>query len=60
MIPLACSTDHPGIIAREVNDLPLMLQALAGYDPRDPTSAMMPAAIMSGRSRRRPSSRQLP
>jgi aspartyl-tRNA(Asn)/glutamyl-tRNA(Gln) amidotransferase subunit A len=43
MIPLACSTDHPGIIAREVNDLPLMLQALAGYDPRDPTSAMMPA-----------------
>jgi aspartyl-tRNA(Asn)/glutamyl-tRNA(Gln) amidotransferase subunit A len=44
MIPLACSTDHPGIIAREVNDLPLILQALAGYDPRDQTSAMMPAA----------------
>ena len=42
MIPLACSTDHPGIIAREVNDLPLLLQALAGYDPRDQTSAMMP------------------
>ena len=43
MIPLASSTDHPGIIAREVNDLPLLLQALAGYDPRDQTSAMMPA-----------------
>jgi aspartyl-tRNA(Asn)/glutamyl-tRNA(Gln) amidotransferase subunit A len=42
MIPLAYSTDHPGIIAREVNDLPLMLQALAGYDARDHTSAMMP------------------
>jgi aspartyl-tRNA(Asn)/glutamyl-tRNA(Gln) amidotransferase subunit A len=42
MIPLAYSTDHPGIIAREVDDLPLMLQALAGYDPRDHTSAMMP------------------
>ena len=42
MIPLAWSTDHPGIIAREVNDLPLLLQALAGYDPRDQTSAMMP------------------
>jgi aspartyl-tRNA(Asn)/glutamyl-tRNA(Gln) amidotransferase subunit A len=42
MIPLAYSTDHPGIIAREVNDLTLMLQALAGYDPRDHTSAMMP------------------
>jgi Asp-tRNA(Asn)/Glu-tRNA(Gln) amidotransferase A subunit family amidase len=42
MIPLARSTDHPGIIAREVNDLPLLLQALAGYDPRDQTSAMIP------------------
>ena len=42
MIPLAYSTDHPGIIAREVNDLALLLQALAGYDPRDHTSVMMP------------------
>jgi Asp-tRNA(Asn)/Glu-tRNA(Gln) amidotransferase A subunit family amidase len=41
MIPLAYSTDHPGIIAREVNDLPLMLQGLAGHDSRDHTSAMM-------------------
>jgi Asp-tRNA(Asn)/Glu-tRNA(Gln) amidotransferase A subunit family amidase len=44
MIPLAPSTDHPGILAREVSDLPLMLQALAGYDPRDHTSAMIPAS----------------
>src|SRR5581483_8684604 len=44
MIPLAYSTDHPGIIAREVNDLALILQALAGYDPRDHTSVMKPAA----------------
>jgi aspartyl-tRNA(Asn)/glutamyl-tRNA(Gln) amidotransferase subunit A len=44
MIPLAYSTDHPGIIARAVSDLPLMLQALAGYDSRDYTSAMMPVA----------------
>jgi aspartyl-tRNA(Asn)/glutamyl-tRNA(Gln) amidotransferase subunit A len=44
MIPLAYSTDHPGIIAREVNDLALMLQALAGYDARDHTSVMMPLA----------------
>jgi aspartyl-tRNA(Asn)/glutamyl-tRNA(Gln) amidotransferase subunit A len=42
MVPLAYSTDHPGIIAREVSDLPLMLHALAGYDSRDHTSAMMP------------------
>ena len=44
MIPLAYSTDHPGIIAREVNDLALMLQALAGFDTRDHTSAIMPVA----------------
>lgn len=44
MIPLAYSTDHPGIIARAVSDLPIMLQALAGYDSRDHTSAMMPVA----------------
>ncbi|MBV8773636.1 MAG: amidase, partial [Deltaproteobacteria bacterium] len=42
MIPLAYSTDHPGILAREVSDLPLMLTALAGYDPRDHTSALVP------------------
>src|SRR6266436_3112721 len=39
MIPLAPSTDHPGIIARPVSDLALMLQALAGHDSRDHTSA---------------------
>jgi aspartyl-tRNA(Asn)/glutamyl-tRNA(Gln) amidotransferase subunit A len=42
MIPLAHSTDHPGILAREVGDLPLMLDALAGYDSRDHTSASVP------------------
>src|SRR5712691_12148176 len=42
MIPLAPSTDHPGIIARAVSDLALMLQALAGHDPRDHTSAFQP------------------
>jgi aspartyl-tRNA(Asn)/glutamyl-tRNA(Gln) amidotransferase subunit A len=42
MIPLAYSTDHPGILVREVSDLPLMLAALAGYDYRDHTSALVP------------------
>jgi aspartyl-tRNA(Asn)/glutamyl-tRNA(Gln) amidotransferase subunit A len=42
MIPLAPSTDHPGIIARAVSDLALMLQALAGHDSRDHTSAFQP------------------
>jgi aspartyl-tRNA(Asn)/glutamyl-tRNA(Gln) amidotransferase subunit A len=42
MIPLAPSTDHPGIIARAVSDLALMLQALAGHDSRDHASAFQP------------------
>jgi aspartyl-tRNA(Asn)/glutamyl-tRNA(Gln) amidotransferase subunit A len=58
MIPLAYSTDHPGVIGRDVLDLAIMLSALAGYDSRDHTSAMMPtgdylneanAPIMQGR-----------
>lgn len=44
MIPLAYSTDHPGILAREVSDLPLMLTALSGYDRRDHTSALAPVS----------------
>lgn len=43
MIPLAYSTDHPGIIARCVADLAPLLQVLAGYDSRDHTSAQVPA-----------------
>ena len=42
MIPLAPSTDHPGIIARAACDLAPMLQALAGHDSRDHTSAFQP------------------
>jgi len=42
MIPLAPSTDHPGIIARAVCDLALTLQALAGHDSRYHTSAFQP------------------
>jgi aspartyl-tRNA(Asn)/glutamyl-tRNA(Gln) amidotransferase subunit A len=36
MIPLAYSTDHPGILARAVNDIVPILQVLAGYDPARP------------------------
>lgn len=42
VLPLAESSDHPGIIARAVADLAPMLQVLAGYDPRDHTSAQAP------------------
>ena len=38
MLPLAPSLDHVGIFARSVADAALMLQAMAGGDPRDPSS----------------------
>jgi aspartyl-tRNA(Asn)/glutamyl-tRNA(Gln) amidotransferase subunit A len=39
-LPLAWSLDHVGPIARSVADCAILLQAIAGYDPRDPGSAM--------------------
>ncbi len=38
IFPLAWSLDHPGPIARSVEDLALALTVLAGPDPRDPTT----------------------
>ncbi len=38
VIPLAWSLDHIGPMTRTVKDAAIMLQALAGYDPRDPGS----------------------
>lgn len=37
--PLAWSLDHPGPIARSVEDLALALTVIAGTDPGDPTTA---------------------
>jgi aspartyl-tRNA(Asn)/glutamyl-tRNA(Gln) amidotransferase subunit A len=37
--PLAWTLDHVGPLARTVEDLALLLQALAGHDPADRTSA---------------------
>lgn len=39
VIPLSCSLDHAGPMARSVEDCAILLQALAGYDPKDPASA---------------------
>jgi len=41
-IPLAWSLDHAGPMARSVRDAAILLQAIAGYDPRDPASADVP------------------
>jgi aspartyl-tRNA(Asn)/glutamyl-tRNA(Gln) amidotransferase subunit A len=39
MTVLSWSQDHPGPMARTVEDCVLVMNAVAGYDPRDPSSA---------------------
>ena len=43
VLPLADSLDHVGPLTRCVADAGLMLQAIAGHDPNDPTS--LPSAV---------------
>lgn len=42
IVPLAWSLDHVGPMTRTVADAALMLQALAGRDPADPSTADVP------------------
>jgi len=42
VFPLAASLDHVGPLTRRVADAAAMLQAMAGYDPADPTSSRLP------------------
>ncbi len=44
VIPLSASLDHVGPIARSVTDAAIVLQAIAGYDAADITSADVPVA----------------
>jgi len=39
VIPLSWTLDHTGPLTRTVEDAGLALQAIAGYDPRDPSSS---------------------
>src|SRR5690348_1846147 len=39
VVAYASSLDHPGPLARTVHDAAILLQAMAGHDPKDSTSA---------------------
>jgi aspartyl-tRNA(Asn)/glutamyl-tRNA(Gln) amidotransferase subunit A len=43
VLPLAWSLDHVGPMTRTVADAAMMLRAIGGYDPREPTSVRAPA-----------------
>ncbi|MGD9512249.1 MAG: Asp-tRNA(Asn)/Glu-tRNA(Gln) amidotransferase subunit GatA [Geminicoccaceae bacterium] len=48
IVAFASSLDQAGPMARTVGDCALMLQAMAGYDPLDSTSADMPVPDWAG------------
>ena len=52
VLPLAWSMDHVGPMSRSAADCALMLAPMAGYDPRDPTTSVLPvpdyAAALTG------------
>jgi aspartyl-tRNA(Asn)/glutamyl-tRNA(Gln) amidotransferase subunit A len=43
VVPLSWSLDHAGPMARTVEDTAFLMQALAGFDPRDDHSSNLPA-----------------
>ncbi len=52
VVAYASSLDHPGPLARTVEDAAILLGAIAGHDPKDSTSASLPVpdyeAALSG------------
>jgi aspartyl-tRNA(Asn)/glutamyl-tRNA(Gln) amidotransferase subunit A len=47
VLPLAWSLDHVGPITKSVEDAALLLEVLAGLDPRDPTASPLPVPAYS-------------
>ena len=48
ILPLSFSTDHAGPMAWTAEDCAILLEAMAGYDPLDPTCADRPVPPMRG------------
>lgn len=53
IVPHSWSLDHPGPLTRGVEDAAIMLQALAGYDPRDPACQDRPVPDYRRRLKRK-------
>jgi aspartyl-tRNA(Asn)/glutamyl-tRNA(Gln) amidotransferase subunit A len=49
VVPLAQPLDHPGPMATCVRDLAILLQCMAGYDPRDPSCSSRPVPDLLAR-----------
>ena len=52
-IPLSWSMDTVGPMSRTVGDAAALLQVMAGYDPKDPTTRRGAVPDYRGRARRR-------
>ncbi len=52
VVAFASSLDHPGAFARTVQDSAMLLQSMAGFDPRDSTSVDRPVPDYAAACRR--------
>lgn len=42
IFPLCWTMDHPGPMARSVEDIAVLLQVMSGFDAKDPSSSLLP------------------